>query len=236
MTENPRPEPDATRTILVRRARLDLLPASDTDLSPDERTRAARLLDPGRRRRFIAARAFLRRELAAYLGEGRSPASLRFAYGPLGKPELVAGGAAFNLAHSDDLVALALARGGRLGIDLEVDRRRHDLAALARRFLGVEERAQLADLDPDDHDRAVLRIWTRKEAVLKALGSGVFAGFDLFAVSASSPPRFLRRPEDPAWAGLLLDELPQPGGVLSLCHDAPAAIRLEDVGPESRQV
>jgi 4'-phosphopantetheinyl transferase len=72
--------------------------AADGDgvLSDDERARAQRFVFDVHRRRFIAARAWLRARLAERLG--RPAAALRFDYGPGGKPALVDGGRLrFNL-------------------------------------------------------------------------------------------------------------------------------------------
>ncbi len=211
-----RPPAPVGGTVVIR-ARLSGLPSDPSALSADERARAARLVLEPRRRDFVAGRAFLRRVLAAWLDE--PPEALRFRYGPLGKPALEGGGPVFNLAHSGELLLLSLAADGDLGIDLEVLREDRDLVALAARFFAPEERAALAELESGARSRAFHEIWTRKEAVLKTLGSGVFEGLDRFVVTAGPGPRLLRRPEgEPGWEGLGLIDLGLPGAAAALCR------------------
>ncbi len=75
----------------------------------------------------------------------------------------------FSLAHSSGFVALALHRIGPIGVDLEDPRRHVNAHALAHRFFTPAER-EWVDRDGSD---AFWRVWTRKEALLKAEGSGL---------------------------------------------------------------
>jgi len=91
-------------TIHVWRARLDSTAWPDAaGLPAAERERAARLLRPDSRRRWVAARWALRGVLARYLECG--PAEIELRLGERGKPLLADPGSAlrFNLSHSDDL-------------------------------------------------------------------------------------------------------------------------------------
>src|SRR6185437_5172724 len=131
-------------------------------LSEDERRRAQRYAFLRDRVRFIAARSFLRRTLGRH--RGVDPASLRFAYGLCGRPELEGAHALqFNLSYSGDQAVLAISYDGPLGVDLEVRRPLPDLEGQLRAFHAQSE-----------HDRsaAFLALWTRKEAALKAMGAG----------------------------------------------------------------
>src|SRR5579872_1931989 len=86
-------------------------------LSEDERRRAQRYAFLRDRVRFIAARSFLRRTLGRH--RGVDPASLRFAYGLRGRPELEGAPALqFNLSYSGDQALLAVSRDGPLGVDV----------------------------------------------------------------------------------------------------------------------
>ena len=93
-------------------------------LSPDELERAARFHFERDRTRFILGRAALRHTLARRLDE--APERLRFTYGPQGKPALEDEPLGFNASGSQGLVAIAVARGAALGIDLEQPRPRTD--------------------------------------------------------------------------------------------------------------
>ena len=93
-----------------------------------------------------------------------------------GKPRL--GGApspfAFNLSDADDHVAAAFGLGFEIGVDIErADRRTVEPERFARRVLSVAEQSAIEGLDDDALDRALIRMWTRKEAVLKAAGHGL---------------------------------------------------------------
>lgn len=93
-----------------------------------------------------------------------------------GKPVLAGPHAATGVAfsHTDDRLAVAVWPGGDVGVDIErVDRRLADPRRLARRVLHPHELATLDDLAELAFEGAVIRYWTRKEAVLKASGRGL---------------------------------------------------------------
>ena len=160
-------------------------------LDERERARAERLRVPAVRRRFIAARAALR----TVLGEstGTEPAAIRFAYGERGKPRLAAGGPHFNASDSGDWAVVALADTG-LGIDLEVVRNLRNADGLARRICTERELERFERLPEPERDAALLRLWTCKEAGLKALGVGLAGGLRNVEVEMDGAgPRRLRR-------------------------------------------
>jgi 4'-phosphopantetheinyl transferase len=156
----------------VWRIALDAVPARDEVLSAGERERAARLRIESKRRQYRVARSALRVLLGRYLD--RDPACLELRFGDNGKPELPASGFSFNLSHSGELALLAVTRADvRLGIDVEqmVVERAHD--RLARRFFSTEEADRYAALAAPERAAAFYRLWTRKEAYLKAWGTGL---------------------------------------------------------------
>jgi 4'-phosphopantetheinyl transferase len=143
-------------------------------LSEDEHARAARIVSPRDRNRFVTGRAFLRHVLAR--AAACAPVDLRFVYGAQGKPSLDAwaDGIHFNLAHSGALAVCVVARGcGEVGVDVEQVRPLSDLDGLVRLACGPGERARLEALEASERTGAFFEVWTRKEAVLKALGSGL---------------------------------------------------------------
>ncbi len=176
-----------------------LRPHLEGCLSLDERERAARFVFPRDRERFIAGRAFLRLLLAQYLGT--DAASLRFRYGPRGKPALAddRSGVSFNLAHTDSLAVCALARGAEVGVDVERVRAIPDADGVARSFFSPRETAELASVPEAARHRAFFDAWTRKEAFLKALGDGLARPLDSFDVTLKpgDTPRLLRTLGDP---------------------------------------
>lgn len=143
-------------------------------LSAGDRERARGFRFARDRDRFLAARAVLRAILARYLGVG--PEGLRFRYGAAGKPELEGfdgEGLQFNLAHSEGVALYAVARGRRVGVDLERLRRIPDAEQVGRVFLSRREMASLASMPREGRSRDLLRYWTAKEAYLKATGEGL---------------------------------------------------------------
>lgn len=192
-------------------------------LSPLEQRRAAAFVRPTDRDRFVAAHAMMRAILGACLR--RDPREIEFVYGPYGRPHLASDLLDFNLSHSDDRAALAVATGVRVGIDLEHERDDVDAAALVRQFFAPEERAQFAAVDPDERRRWFYRQWVAKEAVLKAHGRGLSIASDGFAVHFESADTGSVRStgQDPGaqWAVRMLS--PGRGWHAAVAVDAPLA-------------
>jgi 4'-phosphopantetheinyl transferase len=131
---------------------------------------------------FVLTRAHLRMLLGSTLG--LDPRTVRFEYGPAGKPLLPpADGLWFNVSHSGKFAVLAMARH-RVGIDVE-RMRPIDLAVAKHYFSAAECRAILA-LPPGERQAAFFRCWSRKEAYLKARGDGIGFGLDRFEVTVDS--------------------------------------------------
>ena len=176
-------------------------------LSSDEQARAARFHFARDRQRFIVARGILRHSLARYLAV--DPAMLRFIYGAHGKPALAGVDLPFNLAHSADRVVVALGGNGPLGVDQEWVRPIPDAAAIAAYYFTPGEVAELHSLPPEQFPVGFYNAWTRKEAFLKAVGSGLAVPLNAVAVSLRpDAPAILRRvPEDQAAVGWQLYNL-----------------------------
>ncbi len=187
--------------------------AVDPLLAPDERARAGRFVFPVHARRFVVARGALRSILGALLDV--PPATLRLDYGPQGKPYLPeAPEVSFNLTHSADRATVAVALGRRVGVDIEAPRGVRDPLRLARRFFAPGEIQELAQLDEGRRLAGFLHGWTRKEAFLKAVGSGLSGGLDSFDVSLTPgvPAVFRRLGPDAEGAEWQLHDLPPAAG------------------------
>lgn len=162
-------------------------------LASCERVRADRFHFRRDRDRFIAGRAQLRRILGAYLRQ--PPELVQFCYGASGKPA-VSEPLAFNLSHSGDFAALAVARF-ELGVDIECIRPIEE--EVAERFFAADEVMRLRSLPQAQQTEAFFACWTRKEAYVKALGDGLLLPLDSFSVSLEpeAPARLLRAGDDP---------------------------------------
>ncbi len=154
-------------------------------LLADERAEAGRFRLAHDRSRFVVARGVLRSLLGAYCG--RLADTLRFQYGPTGKPSLWWAGSGappcFNVAHSGALVLVAVAQNRALGIDLEEMLPLSDADAVARRYFSAAEQAALRALPREQRLRGFYTCWTRKEAFIKATGEGLSRRLDTFDVS-----------------------------------------------------
>jgi len=154
-------------------------------LSAEERRRAERFLVDPPRRQFVFCRALLRHLAGACLD--RAPEALRFGVHPLGKPFVEqpspCGDFRFNLSHSGALAAVVLARGHEVGVDLELIRPLHDVAALAGRIFSPDELDAWHALPVSRRSEAFYTAWTRKEAYLKATGEGMTGGLRAVEVS-----------------------------------------------------
>jgi 4'-phosphopantetheinyl transferase len=169
----------------------------ESSLAPDERERAGRFHLPADRNRFLAAHGSLRDILARTLD--CEAHQLEFSKGEHGKPCLVPEqGLEFNLAHSGDFSLIALARGRRVGIDVERVRSGISSNVISRQYFSKAEVADLESLPLEQRETAFFTCWTRKEAYIKARGLGLSLPLESFDVSLLPPePASLRatRPE-----------------------------------------
>lgn len=206
-------------------ADLDAADAGDTALAlltDDERARAARFVFDTHRRRFIACRAWLRRRLGERLG--RDAATLRFEYGPAGKPSLGGDALRFNVSHSDRYALLAVAQAAEVGVDIERVRPLADMDAVAARVFSAAERDALARVPAGRKAEAFFAGWTRKEAYIKARGQGIgLLGAVEVEVTPDRPARLLRIDGGPGelerWSIQALG--PVSGFSAAVCLEAP---------------
>lgn len=159
-------------------------------LSSNECERAKRFRFPIHGRRFIAARSTLRHILSLYLNI--SPNEIEFGYAEHKKPYLHIPNLPipnnprlqFNLAHSHDIAIYAFTLSYAVGIDIEKIKETYD-PAVAERFFSPHEFKDLMKLPSKDRITTFYRIWSRKEAVIKAVGKGLSIPLSTFSVSSN---------------------------------------------------
>lgn len=151
-------------------------------LAVDEIERADRFRFPIHRERFTIARALLRKTLCLYLDS--APEKITFSYGHRGKPYLQSNPTTlqFNVSHSHDMAVYAVTQEAEMGVDIEkIDPPFKE--DVAKGFFSTEEYKALMQLPVAERSGAFYHIWSRKEAVIKALGEGLYAPLDTFSVS-----------------------------------------------------
>lgn len=143
-------------------------------LSVEERDRAGKYRFDEDRRHFIMARCFLRSVLSCYLGH--EPRDIAFEAGPAGKPGLKSeppAGLRFNMSHSGEIAVVAIACGQEVGVDVELICDPVPELGAIRSYCSRRELAEIDVLAGPDQAAMFYRIWTRKEALLKATGEGL---------------------------------------------------------------
>ena len=161
----------------------DAVDAFEAPLNTDERARLGMMRSRLARRHFAAGRWLVRHVLARRFG--CTTAEVALTEGAHGRPTLVSGDLDFNISHVGSRVVLALSTA-RVGIDIEALDRPMRWRSIARRFFSAAENAAIEACAEGDRRTAFLRVWVRKEAFVKALGTGVATGLDRFDVSAGA--------------------------------------------------
>jgi len=195
-------------------------------LSEDEHQRMSRLRQDRDKHRFGISRSALRFILAAYLND--KPDAIAFSYSQSGKPSLTNGRLQFSVSHSHDLALVALARSKPVGVDIEYPREDVEVDELSSRFFSISENGALQRLPTSERRAAFFRIWTAKEAFIKATGDGLscpLTSFDVLLDGEGDPNLAAIRPdriEKKLWTMRNL-RLPDPyvGAVVTLGETEP---------------
>jgi 4'-phosphopantetheinyl transferase len=154
-------------------------------LTPDEQARGARFHFDVDRRLYLASHVALRLLLARYTG--CAPAAVPIAADANGRPVL-AGALSrlhFNLSHSGEMALAAFALNDPVGVDVERVRDLPDAIQIAERYFAAGEREAIRRAPADRRSAAFAVTWTRKEAILKALGLGLHAPLNSFETGAA---------------------------------------------------
>jgi 4'-phosphopantetheinyl transferase len=168
-------------------------------LSPEDSERMQRLHRESGRRQFALTRALQRYTLSAYAPDVE-PGEWRFQSSPEGRPSLAPpfdrSGLHFNIAHTEGLVAMAVCRHARVGIDVE--KRGRAPLAVVERYFSPAEASQLRGLPPEAQPRRFVQLWTLKEAYLKAVGLGLAGGLGRMSFHFDASDRFRFERDDDA--------------------------------------
>ena len=155
-------------------------------LSPPERTRQGRFHFDRDRHRFLVTRALVRTALSRYASI--PPEAWEFATNAHGRPHITNAdvdctGLTFNVSHTDGLIVLGVARGMRLGVDVEFVSERTSVLEIAPGFFAPAEVADLRALPAGLRMQRFFEYWTLKESYIKARGEGLSIPLDQFSFS-----------------------------------------------------
>ena len=164
-------------------------------LDDEERARAARFRFDRDRSAYVLAHALWRAVLAVSLERGPREVPLDFL--PSGQPRLPGTSLATSLSHSGPIVLVAAGAVRMLGVDLERWPPRISLDDLLPAICAPGEAQVLRALPPGQRERALLQLWTRKEALLKAFGTGLVQAPAAFVAVAGEPVRLASEKDGP---------------------------------------
>lgn len=171
----------------------------ETSLSADELERASRFRFQEDRLRFVTGRGLARELVGSAIGV--EPALVPIAADMHGRPVVLTARdmepVTFSVSHAGDLVLVALSRDCEIGVDVERERADLPLLELAVTAFASGEHAALAALPDVELRAAFFALWTRREALTKALGRGLKLPAESVQVSASliDVPRVMRLPD-----------------------------------------
>jgi len=182
-------------------------------LDSRETAQRSRYIYPRPGRDFTLCRAALRALLCGRLGCRND--QLSFDTSRYGKPHALVSGVrapvGFNVSHDGRHGLIALTPEGSVGVDVEEYDARRDLEGIAKQVFTPCEQAELAGLDGANKVRLFFDLWTMKEALIKALGTGFYLSPSRFEI----PPALRRGGR---------------GGVFRFPQDPAVAWRLEKLG------
>jgi len=192
-------------------------------LSESEKLRAGRFRFERDAEQFILARGILRLLLGQLLDQ---PADrLQLYCTAYGKPVLQGNSSLqFNLSHSRDRAVYAFSVDTAIGVDVEYQNPQCDIVAVSRGFFSAREYQLLQNMETEAKTAAFFRAWVQKEAILKALGWGMFYPLSQIEVALSPGPMGWVSTSDPQlqcdlWS--LHDIGPAPGFAAALAVQAP---------------
>lgn len=134
---------------------------------------------------YLASQWLRHRVLSQYL-DGKSD-KLRFATTHSGRPYLLDSDIDFNISHTKDYVVMAVAKGQKVGIDVQIKKEKIDALAIAKQYFAESEyKTLLGVTDLTQRSNQFYWLWAYKEASLKLTGEGIVHGLDRYAFDVDS--------------------------------------------------
>lgn len=163
-------------------------------LNDQEKQRAGTFLQPLLRGRYMAVRAITRHVLASYLST--QPADLHFTLGEHGKPALISDSLYFNISHTEHLLLIAVGNLPDIGVDIELIKTRSNMDGMARRCFAERELKIWQPLPEPQRQETFYRLWTKKEAFVKAIGRGIALGLHRCELEPQKDGQLIAIPEE----------------------------------------
>jgi 4'-phosphopantetheinyl transferase len=217
------PPPGSVDLVVIH----DVLPCASTVVVTDEEERAAaRHATEELALRQRGARGLMRLVASKYLGcrpidVPIKPAPCIYCGEPHGKPLIDGSSAHINLSHAGNTVLIGIS-SLPVGVDVESETRKTESLALSRRFYSPAEAEWVSETGPAEARRRFVRLWVRKEALLKATGEGLLGGLDTVAVLGSTPLTVTRAVGGgpSRWTVVDVDAAAHPAAAVALAGDA----------------
>ncbi|KAJ8899618.1 hypothetical protein K2173_018592 [Erythroxylum novogranatense] len=167
-------------------------------LTPCEKENVLTMAGDQLQKRALLARALVRTTIARYQTNCFvDPRSLKFRKNRYGKPELELQSdddiqlrkIQFNISHTSSLIACGVTTNSPIGIDVEEKQRKtkNNMLAFVKRYFSPHEFKRLSSIsDFEAQSQEFIKLWTLKEAYVKALGKGFSAApFKTFTIRLS---------------------------------------------------
>ncbi len=202
----------------------------ELSLDAEELARSRKYRSATLRNRYTVCHVLLRHLLARYAGV--SPRCLSFVRDAKGKPQVLvhdnSAGWQFNLSRNEGSAAIAISQVARLGIDIESPRPVRRAQAIAQRHYSPEEQAYLDNGSAEQRCWRFFRIWARKEAYVKATGTGLDRQLRSFSTVDAMGSRGLCYDTDDETASRRWNivDLAMSDPCVSVVHDGPPETRV----------
>ncbi|MFZ1320224.1 MAG: 4'-phosphopantetheinyl transferase superfamily protein [Ignavibacteria bacterium] len=157
-------------------------------LSNDETKKADRYRFAKDSNSYIISRGSIRKILSEYISIDAD--SINISYTEFGKPFIENSKINFNLSHSGDWCFIAVSLIKDIGIDIEKVRKIEDVLKIADRYFAINEYEHIKNFDSTEQINEFFRIWTLKEAFIKAIGEGLsfpLKNFSVISDKSDSP-------------------------------------------------
>jgi len=204
------------------------MPVPVAALTPDEQAVYNSYINVAERGRYVASRVLARAALA--WAEQVAPSAVVFARKCTtcgsqthGKPYAEGMDVNISISHAHQVVAFAMSRTAKIGIDIEYHSSDQNLLDSAESVLADSEH-------PRRDAKDLYTYWCRKEAVVKATGDGLVVPLNEVVVSGADQPAELIafQGDSPGWWLHDLDVLPRYSGAVCGIEPGPVHVTLHD--------